>query len=136
MKNSIEDRHSSVETVFCPFTKKDIEQSISSCFERQVRQHPHRLAIKTYEHQLTYESLNQAANRLAHSILAQCGEGHEPIPILFEHGAMMLVAMLGVLKAGKSWVPIDPTYPLARISHLLETFQSAVVVTNRRNSIL
>ncbi|MCY7338183.1 MAG: AMP-binding protein, partial [Chamaesiphon sp.] len=47
-----------------------------------------------------------------------------------------LVAMLGVLKAGKSWVPIDPTYPLARISHLLETFQSAVVVTNRRNSIL
>ena len=117
----------------CVFTKEDLERSIVSRFERQVQQHPQRLAVKTYEDRLTYEQLNQAANRLARSILAQCGEGDELIPILFEHGAIMVVAMLGVLKAGKSWVPIDPWYPPARIGYILKTCQTSVLVTNHRN---
>lgn len=52
MKNPIE-ANSHPEIVDRRFTNKDLEQSISSCFERQVRQSPHRLAVKTYKHQLT-----------------------------------------------------------------------------------
>jgi amino acid adenylation domain-containing protein len=120
-------------TIDRPTAPAEIERSIPSRFEQQVRAHPDRLAVKTHAHQLTAAQLNRAANRLARSILVQTKDRHEPIPILFEHGAMMLIAMLGVLKAGKSWVPIDPWYPSARISSILRTYQATVLIVNQRN---
>ena len=119
--------------ISCLFKQEDIEQSISSRFERQVQLYPHQLAVKTYQHQFTYQQLDRSANRLARSILAQKCEGDAPIPILVEHGAAILVAMLGVLKAGKSWVPIDPDYPSERIEYILNTCQANAIVTNHRH---
>ncbi len=136
MKNSVEDNLSASGKVFCPLSERDLDRSISSCFERRVCEYADRVAIKTNEHQFTYNCLNQAANRLAHAILARQEPGNLPIPILCGHGAMMLVAMLGILKAGKAWVPIDPNYPPERIARLLDTFQSSLIITDRGNSIL
>jgi non-ribosomal peptide synthetase component F len=77
--------------------------------------------------------LNRAANRMARSILAQRSSGEEPIALLLEHGAPMIIALLGVLKAGKLYVPLDPAYPQERITYMLEDAQASLVVTDNRH---
>src|SRR6266545_2434933 len=72
---------------FVPFRKEEIEQSVPERFEQQVARYPDRLAVRDRRQQLTYTELNAAANRIAHALLAQCGEGEEPIALLFEPGA-------------------------------------------------
>ena len=117
---------------FIEFKTEEVEQSIANRFEEQVRRYPERLAVKTREHQMTYDELNNASNRLAHAILAQRGVGSEPVPLLLEHGAPLVVATLGVLKAGKISMRIHPSLPLARKAYMLEDAQAALVVTNNR----
>jgi amino acid adenylation domain-containing protein len=136
VKHSVNDNLSESGKVFRPLSQPDLDRSIASCFELRVNRYPCQLAIKTNEHQFTYDRLNQAANRVARAILAKSAVGNVPIPILCGHGAMMLVAMFGILKAGKAWVPIDPSYPPERIAYLLDTFQSSLIITDRGNSSL
>ena len=95
--------------------------------------YPKRLAVKTRSHQFTYDELNRAANRLAHAILARRGGGSEPVALVLEHGAPLIVATLGVLKAGKISMRIHPSLPRARIAYLLDDAQEALVVTNNKS---
>ena len=123
-------RHIGPTNPFTVFPPDAIEQSIPARFEQQVRQSPDRLAVKTARHALTYEALNRLANRVAGAILARCGRGEEPVALLFEQGAPLITAILGVLKAGKIYVPLDPTFPRARLTSMLADSQSRVIVTN------
>jgi amino acid adenylation domain-containing protein len=118
---------------FVAFDKSEIEQSIPHPFEQQVRRDPDRIAVEARGCALTYDALNRAANRLAWAILARCGKGNEPLALLFDHSASMIVAILGALKAGKIYVPLDPTYPRARLAYMLEDAQAVLVVTHSRN---
>jgi non-ribosomal peptide synthetase component F len=118
---------------FVEFKKDEIEQSIPERFEEQARKYPGRTAINTRSHTLTYDQLNQFADRLAGAILNQRGSGQEPTALLLEHGALAITAILGTLKAGKIYVPLDTTYPQARNGYILEDSQAAVIVTNNRN---
>src|SRR3990167_1064135 len=72
---------------FVEFKKEEVEQSIPDRFEKIVRMYPDRIAVKTRNHTLTYDALNKAANRVARAILAQSGEGDEPIALLLENDA-------------------------------------------------
>jgi len=118
---------------FVEFNKEEIEQSIPKRFEEQARKYSDRTAITTGNHVLTYDQLNQGANRLSVAILSQRGDRQEPIALLLEQGASAISAILGVLKAGKIYVPLDTTYPQARIEYILADSQAAVIVTNNRN---
>jgi amino acid adenylation domain-containing protein len=77
--------------------------------------------------------LNAAANRVAHALIERRGAGPETVALLFENGAPFVVASLGVLKAGKIQVPLDSTFPRARLSYMLEQSEAAVVVTDSNN---
>jgi len=116
--------------LFVEFPQEEIEQSIPARLEKTVRKHPERIAVKTKTQQLTYAELNQAANRVAQAILAQRGVGQEPIGLLFPKGVPLIVSILGALKAGKICVPMDPTLPQARLSHILEDTQANLILTN------
>ena len=118
---------------FIEFKKEEIEQSIPKRFEQQVDKYPDRIAVKTKNHTLSYNELNKAANRVAHAILAQKGEEREPIALLFEHDVSMIIAILGVLKAGKIYVALDPTLPRSRITYILEVLQAPLIVTNNQS---
>jgi amino acid adenylation domain-containing protein len=118
---------------FRPFEKTEVDTSIPDRFEQQVRQSPNRVAIKTKHQQLTYAELNQAANRVAHAIMDKRGSGDEPIALLFAQDVAVLVAMLGVLKAGKCYVPLDPSHPQPRLMSLLEHSQAGLILTNARH---
>ncbi|MCH7625869.1 MAG: non-ribosomal peptide synthetase [Chloroflexi bacterium] len=121
---------------FVPFEREAIEQSIPDRFEQMVRMYPHRLAVKAGDEELTYDELNRAANRIAHAVLGQRGEGSEPIALLFERGVQAIAAIMGVLKAGKFYVSLDPNYPSERLGFMLDDSQSALTVTNGGNLAL
>jgi amino acid adenylation domain-containing protein len=115
---------------FIEFKKEEVEQSIPERFEQMVDLYPDRLAVKTKNHTFTY---NQSANRVAHEILAKRGKRAEPIVLLLENDAPMIAAILGVLKAGKIYVQLDPRFPRARIVSMLRNSQPELIVTNNLN---
>jgi amino acid adenylation domain-containing protein len=118
---------------FVEFKKEEIEQSIPDRFEEIVRRFSNRVAVKTRNSTWTYDDLNHAANRIAHAILAQRGEGEEPVALFLEHDADAIAAILAVLKSGKIYVPLDPSHLQARSSYIFEDAQASLIVTNNKN---
>jgi len=118
---------------FVEFRKEEIEQSIPERFEKIVHQYRDRLAVASAKHQFTYDALNRVANRIAHAILAECSPGVEPIALLLETDAPVIAAILGVLKAGKIYVPLDSSLPRARLAYILENSQAILLITNSKN---
>lgn len=114
------------------FPAEEIEQSIAARFEKQVAAYPDRIAIRSEGRAMTYAELNAAANRLARAILHGSADA-ERVVLLYEQGAPVIVAILAVLKAGKTYVPIDPTYPPARLVELLEDAQAGLILTDHRH---
>ncbi|MGH8720286.1 MAG: non-ribosomal peptide synthetase, partial [Burkholderiales bacterium] len=121
---------------FSEFGADAIEQSLPQRFEQQARNRANRLAIKTRTHEWSYEELNRVANRAAHALLRSRGSGAERVALLLDHDAPMIAAVLGVLKTGKSYVPLDPTYPRERLAYMLADAQSEVLLTNSANLAL
>jgi non-ribosomal peptide synthetase component F len=90
---------------FLPFPDSDIARSIPERFEQQAR--AHLLAVRSDSASLTFGELDRWANRAARRVLAALGSGAEPVALLFDHGARVLVASIAVLKTGKfspSWM--------------------------------
>jgi amino acid adenylation domain-containing protein len=113
---------------FRPFADADIEQSIPQRFERQVRAHGDGLAVKWSGGSYTFNALNETANRLARAILAVRKPGTEPIALMFDHGGEILAAIVAVLKAGKFYVVLDPTYPPDRLEQMLRNSGSRLII--------
>ncbi|MBN1148156.1 MAG: amino acid adenylation domain-containing protein [Anaerolineales bacterium] len=90
-------------------------------------------ALRADNQGLCYADLNREANMLAHAILARRENVSEPIPFILEHGPAGVIAMLGIMKAGKAYVPVDPFYPPAWITHILDDIHASLVITNNQN---
>ena len=116
-----------------PFTDDAIEQSIPERFEQQVRAAGDRLAIKSPERSFTYAELNRTANRLAREILSLRGDRVEAVALMFDHGASILAAMLAVLKTGKFYVVLDPSYPADRLAYMLADSGAKLIITDTTN---
>ena len=121
------------EEPFVEFTKAEIEQSIPHRFEQQVRSNPSRLAVCDGNRQVSYRELNELANAVAWNIIEQRGVQPEPVAILLEQGVWPLAAILGILKAGKFYVPLEPSDPLARLTYMMEDADAPLIVTDQRN---
>ncbi len=122
--------------IFERFERAEIEQSIPDRFASQVGKYAQKTAIKSRNHQWSYERLNRNANRVARSILKKRGETQERIALLFDHDAPMIAALLGTLKAGKAYVPLDPAHPRERLAHILKDSQAGALVTNNKHLAL
>ncbi len=95
------------------------ETCIHELFEQQVERTPEATAVIFGEASLTYEELNRRANQLAHYLRERGVSAGEPVGLCVERSLEMVVGMLGVLKAGGGYVPIDPEYPRERVSQML-----------------
>jgi amino acid adenylation domain-containing protein len=118
---------------FAEFLKEEIEQSIPARFEKMVRRYPDRLAVKSRNHAFTYDELNKAANRIARTIVSNSVAGEEPVALFFEQGSFIIAAILGILKAGRIYVPLDPALPSTRIAEMLEDSQAKLLLTNTQH---
>src|SRR5262249_20689641 len=108
----------------------------SDRFEQKARQYPHRLAVKTKSQRLTYDDLNRTANRAAHALLARCGKGNEPVALLFKQSALLITAILGTLKAGRPYVPVNLSLPRSKATQILENLEACLVLTDNEHSSL
>jgi amino acid adenylation domain-containing protein len=108
----------------------DAEGSIPDRFETLARCIPDRVAVKTKKHQLTFDSLNANANRVAQALSCHGAGFEDPIAILLERGARLSEALLGVLKAGHVYVALNPSHPVQRARHILDDSQARLVVTD------
>lgn len=115
---------------FVPFPRTALEQSIAERFEQQVRQYPERIAVKTPDKHISYDALNQAANRIARAILRQRCAGSEPIGLLCGQNIELIAAILGIVKSGKAYVPLDPTHPIARIQMMVDAAHVGLIVAD------
>ncbi len=105
------------------------ETCIHSLFERQAALTPEAIAVVFNEARLTYQELNRRANQLAH-YLRRLGVGPEvQVGILLERSVEMIVGLLGVLKAGGAYLPLDPQYPAERLAFMIEDTEVAVLIT-------
>ncbi|MGC2062020.1 MAG: amino acid adenylation domain-containing protein, partial [Thermodesulfovibrionales bacterium] len=118
---------------FVEFTKEEIEQSIPDRFDKQAKRYPKNIAVKTKDYEYTYEELNRASILVSKAVLARCGSGGGRIALLFEHGAQMIIGILGALKAGKTYIPLDPFYPKGRLSYIREDSEADAILTNNMN---
>ncbi|HKP51511.1 MAG TPA: amino acid adenylation domain-containing protein [Chloroflexia bacterium] len=105
------------------------DECIHPLFERQAQQTPDAVALIFGEKRLTYQELDQRANRLARH-LRDMGIGRETlVGVCMERSIEMVVALLGVLKAGGAYVPLDPSYPEERLRFMMEDTQISVLLT-------
>jgi amino acid adenylation domain-containing protein/non-ribosomal peptide synthase protein (TIGR01720 family)/FkbM family methyltransferase len=111
------------------------DNNIVSLFEEQAAKTPENIALVFNNEQLTYQELNERANKIAHYLRSR-GVAHETlVPICMERNPMMIAGMLGILKAGAAYVPIDPEYPEERISYMLEDTAAAFVIASHESRI-
>lgn len=98
-------------------------------FEAQVERTPEAVAVVFERQHLSYRELDQRANQLAHHLRGM-GVGPETlVAICVERSLDMVVGLLGILKAGAAYVPLDPAYPTGRLALMLDDAEPAVVLT-------
>jgi len=115
-------------------TRRDYpkDKCIHQLFEEQVERTPEAAAVVFEDQQLTYRELNNRANQLAH-YLQKLGVSPEVlVGICLERSLEMIVALLGILKAGGVYVPLDPGYPKERLAFMLQDTQADVLMTQER----
>ncbi|HBP90311.1 MAG TPA: amino acid adenylation domain-containing protein [Nitrospirales bacterium] len=97
--------------------------------EKQVNLTPNAVAVVFQEHQLTYEELNQSANQLAHYLTKQGIPPEATIGICVDSSLEMVIGLLGILKAGCAYVPLDPRYPHERLEYMAEDSKISFLLT-------
>jgi amino acid adenylation domain-containing protein len=110
------------------------DRCLHQLFEARAAERPRALAAQFRAQSLSYEALNERANRLANFLLRRIGDGagqpQRLIGIAVERSLDMLVAMLATLKAGCAYVPLDPTHPAQRLRHILGNADVAALITD------
>ncbi|MCF5741321.1 amino acid adenylation domain-containing protein, partial [Pseudomonas syringae] len=105
------------------------DRCIHDLFEAQVEAQPDAIAVVFNAQRLSYAELNRQANRLAHHLIGLGIGPDDRVAICVERGVEMMVGLLGVLKAGAAYVPLDPHFPLDRLAYMLENSAPAVILT-------
>jgi amino acid adenylation domain-containing protein len=101
-------------------------------FEVQVQQTPDQIAVICQEQHLTYRALNQRANQLARHLQSLGVTANMPVGLCVERSLEMVVGILGILKAGGVYIPLDPEYPVARLAYMLENSEAPLLLTQHR----
>jgi len=116
--------------------KSDYSQTlcIHQQFEQWAAQTPDKLALRFEDQQLTYAELNTAANKVAHQLIAAGVKTDELVGLSVERSLDTVVGVLGILKAGAGYLPLDPHYPKDRLAYMLDDSRAKVVLTQRETA--
>ncbi|KAG4080538.1 hypothetical protein HA402_013996 [Bradysia odoriphaga] len=106
-------------------------ETIISLFEKQVQQTPLRVAAEFQGKRITYRELDEQSNQLAHYLLS-CGvEAGQYVPVWLDRSLEWLIAIIGVLKTGAAYIPVDPAYPPKRVEYIVSDARAALLITSR-----
>ncbi|WP_259678844.1 non-ribosomal peptide synthetase, partial [Lonsdalea populi] len=102
---------------------------IHQLFEAQAARTPDAVAVLFEARSLTYDELNRRANQLAHHLISLGVRPDDRVALCVERSLEMVVALLGILKAGAAYVPLDPGYPAERLAYMLDDAQPVALLT-------
>lgn len=105
---------------------------LADLFEQQALIAPDKIAVKQGERSLTFAELNQQANQLALHLIEQGVKAGDFVGLCFAPCLELPTALLAAIKIGACYVPIDPSYPSARVQHMLSHLSVATVITAQR----
>lgn len=103
--------------------------AVHQVFEQQLPQVEDKVALIYKSQKISYQTLNEKANQLAHLLLEKANQ-ESFIGLLLNPGVETIIGMLGVMKAGKAYVPIDPAYPAKRIGFILKNSGISTLLSN------
>ncbi|QFS50801.1 non-ribosomal peptide synthetase [Nostoc sphaeroides] len=108
------------------------QQCIHQLFEVQVEKTPDAVAVVFENEKITYKELNQRANKLAHYLQTQGIKPDILVGICLERSCELVVGILGILKVGGAYLPLDPAYPQERLAYMLEDAQLSAIITQEK----
>src|SRR4051812_40938436 len=108
----------------------DQNDDVVALFERRAAALPSSRAIETPTHWLSYGELEQYAYSIAHALTQRQAARGAVVALCFQHGVEFVAALLGVLKSGAAFLPLDPEYPEARLGEALRDSGTQLVLTH------
>ena len=118
---------------FRRFLEQETEQTIPQRFSQQVARFPNSPAIKTLTSSISYQELDRLSNQVANAVLHQSLGTSNTVALLFEQGADSIIAILGVLKAGKIYISLDPSSTMPDLRRIIEDCDPEVLISNEKH---
>lgn len=116
---------------FVPINDSGADQTIPAHFGLQVARCPNRLAVRGHRHSYTYSELDMVSNAIAAAVLEEGRRCNAAVLLFLDHDAQIVACILGVLKAGRAYVPLDPSFTGTRNSIILEDSSATTVLTDK-----
>jgi amino acid adenylation domain-containing protein len=108
-----------------------LDRPVVAYFEEQVREAPDRVAVEFQGSKLTYAELNRRANRLATELMARGVQPDDFVGVCMQRSIELVVALVGVVKAGAAYVPFDPEYPRERLEYMFADSGVRLILTHQ-----
>ncbi len=105
-------------------------KTVNELFEEQAMYTPNKIALEFKHETLTYRELNIKSNQLANYLRHMSISKESVVGIMANHSLELVIGILAVLKAGATYLPIDPSYPIERINYMLKDSKSVMLLTN------
>ncbi|MDI5888440.1 amino acid adenylation domain-containing protein [Flavobacterium yafengii] len=107
-------------------------KTIIDLFEEQVEKFPKKEALRDYCKSYSYSELHKLSNQIAEYLINVYGERDKsPIAVLLGRSANMVAFLLGILKTGRSYIPLDPAFPKDRLSYIVDNSKSKVLISEK-----
>ena len=100
-------------------------------FNKQVLNTPNKNAIIFHDKSITYKELNEKSNQIANYLIKNGIKSNDFVGLLVNRSLEMIIAIIGILKAGAAYIPIDPTYPYSRIKYMIEDSKLNVILSQK-----
>lgn len=112
-----------------PVSKFQTNKTLVDLFNEQVEKHPDNIAVIFNDQEITYEELDKLSSRVSSRLIELGLDLEDFVGIVSERSIEMIVAIIGVMKAGGAYIPIDPEYPDERIQYILDDSKPKVLLT-------
>lgn len=109
----------------------EVSDDIVSLFENRVSEHPSRIAIEFQGSSLSYKELNERSNQVAAYLTAQKIKKGDIVGLVFNRSLDIIISILGVLKSGAAYAPIDPKLPLERARYILQSSKAKLLLGHK-----
>ncbi len=116
-------------------TPYPVTKTIVDLFEEQVIKTPGNIALRWRDEETTYAALNARANQLANYLVNAGVKNNDTVGVLITRSPDLIIALFAILKAGATYVPIDPEYPVNRQEYIVTNSAIKIVLTNTENRL-
>ncbi|MBB4808312.1 hypothetical protein HNP38_003654, partial [Chryseobacterium defluvii] len=105
------------------------DKTVIELFEAQAEKTPENIAARDRGLSLTYKELKEQSEKVAKYLISHFGANNQPVGVLTDRSSELVVLLLGILRSGKSYIPIDPMLPKERIEYIINHSQASLIIT-------